>query len=752
MTTEMPPPPPKNPSAATSSTPTSPEPQTETLDEPSTSAMAPPPPKNPVQSDAVLSHSNGREEPQPTPSQDQEEPAAPVEISDAGNSAPTRSVDGKQEQRPSVAVPYTIPEWSGPPGYDFSLEVLKGGSIVDQLHVHEKGAYMFGRVDLCDFVLEHPTISRFHAVLQFKRNGGAYLHDLGSTHGTFVNKNQVKPKVFVDLHVGDVIRFGQSSRLYILQGPSELMPPERDLKSIKNSKMREEMQDMKASLLRAKREASIADGVSWGMGEDAIEEAEEDVDEISWQNYKGQLTEKQEKTRDKVIKRLEKIGNMKKEIDAIRAKDISQGGLTQGQQTQIARNEQRIAQIMEELENLEETLNESIQESLGARVGGMSHAKKKGVAEDEEEYSSDEDEFYDRTKKKASKRKGGENQSIETADSLLDKKDALTTEIEEKKLLLEEKDRMESENAGEGAGDALDAYMSGLSSQLVLDKTEKLQNELSTLQSELDRIVYLLKIADPAGEAARKRESNSQDPKPNLFKVPTSASVRKTKSEPNRKIESEKSVNSSDKKQDTTNVTSGKKPEEGEVIVDKTECKATEYVAVKPQWLGAVQKTETKETQLEGPLEMQESDQFVDYKDRKKALENQDATQLNMELGIENAAPGLIIRKRKQVVNETKASEHSTIASEGAESRAEDAVALLLKHKRGYYASDDEAGQNTEDIPRRKKPGKDNKKPKRVLGPERPSFLGGETDYETWVPPEGQSGDGRTSLNERYGY
>jgi hypothetical protein len=39
------------------------------------------------------------------------------------------------------------------------------------------------------------------------------------------------------------------------------------------------------------------------------------------------------------------IGNMKKEIDAIRVKDISQGGLTQGQQTQIARNEQRISQV-----------------------------------------------------------------------------------------------------------------------------------------------------------------------------------------------------------------------------------------------------------------------------------------------------------------------------------------------------------------------------------------------------------------------
>lgn len=39
------------------------------------------------------------------------------------------------------------------------------------------------------------------------------------------------------------------------------------------------------------------------------------------------------------------VANMKKEIDAIRVKDIAQGGLTQGQQTQIARNEQRILQV-----------------------------------------------------------------------------------------------------------------------------------------------------------------------------------------------------------------------------------------------------------------------------------------------------------------------------------------------------------------------------------------------------------------------
>lgn len=40
---------------------------------------------------------------------------------------------------------------------------------------------------------------------------------------------------------------------------------------------------------------------------------------------------------------------------------------------------------MEELENLEETLNESIRESVGARTGKLSHGKTRGTLEDDEE-------------------------------------------------------------------------------------------------------------------------------------------------------------------------------------------------------------------------------------------------------------------------------------------------------------------------------------------------------------------------------
>ncbi|RVW98001.1 Kanadaptin [Vitis vinifera] len=144
----------------------------------------------------------------------------------------------------SAAVPYTIPSWSEPPGHSFYLEVLKDGSIIDQLDVYEKGAYMFGRVDICDFVLEHPTISRFHAEMlivlfdyrplcqfyslrEMERPTFMILVVLMVLFSTRVRYCHVKKKVYTELHVGDVILFGLSTRLYVFQGPTELMLPVR---------------------------------------------------------------------------------------------------------------------------------------------------------------------------------------------------------------------------------------------------------------------------------------------------------------------------------------------------------------------------------------------------------------------------------------------------------------------------------------------------------------------------------------------
>ncbi|KAG2715385.1 hypothetical protein I3760_03G073600 [Carya illinoinensis] len=720
--------------------------------EPMKATMTPPPPK--PQTDNIVTHS----QPQPEPDT-AEEPVENLPETEHDSSKTTSEPSPLHQSAKAAPPPYIIPPWSGAPCHQFYLEILKDGSIIDQFHVHEKGAYMFGRVDLCDFVLEHPTISRFHAVLQFKRSGDAYLYDLGSTHGTFINKSQVKKNVYVDLHVGDVIRFGHSSRLYIFQGPAELMLPERDLKVIRDAKIREEVLDREASLQRARREASLADGISWGMGEDAIEEIEDTGDEVTWQTYKGQLTEKQEKTRGKILKRTEKIAHMKKEIDAIRVKDIAQGGLTQGQQTQIARNEQRIAQILEELENLEETLNDSIQESIGARTGKISRGKKIGATEDDEEYSSDEDEFYDRTKKKASSQKVGENQSVETAETLLDKRDAIIQEMEEnKKLLSIEKNKMASQTTVETeAGDALDAYMSGLSCQLVLDKTTQLEKDQSALQSELDRICYLLKIADPTGEAANKRDLKAKEQKPNKSETPAADIKKQLPTGSKEKSQPEKRVNGSVLKEGTTDATveSSKKPEAAKIVSDATEGKTAVYTVVKPQWLGAIEDRKIEVAKQVAPLDLHEPDHFVDYKDRKKILSAEEETNTKGVSGIESAAPGLIVRKRKQVDKPEggdSSAPQSWTSSFSGTVMAEDAVALLLKHQKGYRAPDDEEKYEGQDSSGDNQSSRDDKKPKRVLGPEKPSFLNGTSDYESWVPPEGQTGDGRTSLNERYGY
>ena len=42
--------------------------------------------------------------------------------------------------------------------------------------------------------LEHPSISRLHAVLQFRgRDSAAFLYDAGSSHGSFLNKQRLPP-------------------------------------------------------------------------------------------------------------------------------------------------------------------------------------------------------------------------------------------------------------------------------------------------------------------------------------------------------------------------------------------------------------------------------------------------------------------------------------------------------------------------------------------------------------------------------
>ena len=58
--------------------------------------------------------------------------------------------------------------------------------ILLSIDLNGRSRTLFGRLDTCNVRLEHPTVSRYHAVLQYKPNKvdgdieeGFYLYDLG---------------------------------------------------------------------------------------------------------------------------------------------------------------------------------------------------------------------------------------------------------------------------------------------------------------------------------------------------------------------------------------------------------------------------------------------------------------------------------------------------------------------------------------------------------------------------------------------
>ena len=112
------------------------------------------------------------------------------------------------------------------PNTQWRLYVFKNDEAVETLHVARQSAYLFGRnQDLADIPLLHGSASSQHAVLQYRALPGKedgrmrcqpYLMDLESTNGSFVNGVRLDPARYYQLKKGDVLKFGASTREYVL--------------------------------------------------------------------------------------------------------------------------------------------------------------------------------------------------------------------------------------------------------------------------------------------------------------------------------------------------------------------------------------------------------------------------------------------------------------------------------------------------------------------------------------------------------
>lgn len=137
---------------------------------------------------------------------------------------PNMAVSGKLLEDTNVfngvVIKYSEPEEARKPKRRWRFYVFKGQEQMPVMHLHRQSAYLIGKDrKIADIPVDHPSCSRQHAVLQYRFIRGKvlpYVIDLGSSNGTFLNNNKIDPQRYVELKEKDMLKFGFSSREYIL--------------------------------------------------------------------------------------------------------------------------------------------------------------------------------------------------------------------------------------------------------------------------------------------------------------------------------------------------------------------------------------------------------------------------------------------------------------------------------------------------------------------------------------------------------
>ncbi|CAL7952580.1 unnamed protein product [Xylocopa violacea] len=567
------------------------------------------------------------------------------------------------------------------------MEVLKSGVIIETVSLGEQNFYIVGRLPSCHLPLAHPTISRYHAVLQYrfeddKENPkGFYIYDLGSTHGTFWNGYRIKPNVYVRIRGGHMLKFGCSQRKYILQAPAEDQEEESEY-SLTQLK---EMRALEAERYGRKEEAEASvedeesEGIDWGISEDADEETDLQENPYACMTDEDLVLEDPKKTLrgwferegyDLHYQTEEKgLGQFLCWIDLPMEDTVGHSVRAEA----LVKGKKKEAVVQCALEACK------ILDKYGLLRQANHEARKRKTRnwEAEDYYDSDEDNFLDRTgsieRKRAQRMRlaGKLEEKVETYDSLLEKHKKVTKRILHLSTSIKNWQNADSGKQQATEEDALDAFMSSLSS-FTLTKSDiaKMKLELQNLRKEETNLIRLLNLTRPANLPALSSH-DAKEEQTNYTEQAEKKAVRVTQETASFKVKKIQVPLFGRKK----NIMQGKQTNQQEA----TNSKFFESNAI-------------AETTVEAEsVEEVDSDDDNDAKD----FELHSAS---TNVALENESSEGVTKQRKHETRITRKDRRQ--------------VEQKIHCDQDVYAE----------------------------------------NYSTWIPPQDQAGDGKTSLNEKYGY
>ncbi|GAB5360689.1 hypothetical protein AAMO2058_000648700 [Amorphochlora amoebiformis] len=654
---------------------------------------------------------------------------------------------------------YDEPFWSALPAAEFGFDILKNGTIVSEFPIDLKPFIVVGRHPSCDLVLQHQSISRQHCVLQHREGGLVYLYELGSTHGTKVNKKKIPPRDHFQINIGDVIKFGESSRLYILTGPDDLAPvaPERVLPEHVRMKMRMAKQ-RQAEEKKKKDMAEKMDltEMTWGMGdEERMTSLYEKDDPL--EGFKPK-TDRQKKLWERIEAKQRKIDNIKIEMSTLSKKRSVQGELTEGQERALQRCETRISQLGEIIESIKETLREELDLAYRRSTGTSLKKKRKKLLKKARQaaLSDSDDDFYDRTQSTRTKESAAKNKIANFSAGGEDRMAAARLDIASLKKEIEgivaKKTKLEMyiqsvrrEEKKKGKVDSLDAFMNTVDQSLKSESARRSQKELSVLQDKLKHYQTAL---------AFKQKQQSGSAKAG-FSLPAIQNKKRTFRRSDMpapaKVESDEEAEEDYRMK---KVTDTGRP-------DSARAESVSSVLSRmPKMKKKIEKEieERKRLALEGfeagPKRRNKDKKKSKKKEIKSRVEEKDVEgSENKEEDDSGEAPvpkldNDTLRERYKALFDKMRRDEETAATltrlPGVQK--DDQVGLIIrKKKRPKDEENKSAGDRRAKVPRRSK-----------IGPAVVPMSTGEDTAQwqdiAWAPPKNQSGDGRTHLNEKFGY